>query len=234
MIDITLYLILVLAQSSPPSNIPDHGRLPVTEGTIEITFWHVGEIPSFFGTDTAQKHLTSWLKTVFPRRNAIFRGHRTINSPSYSPSEKSTELLRDNILAMTPQGASNKISVIYVPSYDNAPMGRAWYVGNGLGVIIMNSKRIMRNSGAKGAIAREHWLLNHETIHALGFVPSANHLIKVRGNHCSQPNCVLYGKVRLIDIFAFFFPGSFAEKQPANLEKLCSKDIASLRKKARE
>lgn len=167
-----------------------------------------------FCSQEIRSSVVDWLQKSLP-------AERITSEP---PRHATSDTLTENLMKL----AASDWTVIYVPDHEMRAMGRMHPMTDGRAMILMNTRRL---SIGKISATREARLLRHEFAHAMGLVAGTDHLMLVEGRHCTNPDCLLFGKVRAIDILAGIFPAAFARRQPDELCGLCRRDLADLRKR---
>lgn len=166
-----------------------------------------------------------WLGTIVPGARISVSEFRTLRTSWEHGSETEVVGAMTSTGVNRQVGACRRIAVFYVPDYPAKVMGRAWHFENGNAFILMNTQRLGFRASASGKAARNVQVLKHEFVHAIGFVPAADHLLLDRGRHCAAPSCLIFANVRFIDILAYLFPEPYALDQPTDLCYYCRRDL---------
>lgn len=171
---------------------------------LTVNWIVAGDVDESFGSDEVRASALEWLQRMLP-------GERILSSaPVRTKGDITT---------------ASDWTVVYVPNHETRSMGRMYTLANGRKMILMNAERL---SIGKISRDREERLLRHEFAHAMGLVSGEDHLMLVDGRHCTDPRCLLFGRVRAIDILAGLFPTAFAHRQPDELCELCRRDLTAL------
>ena len=191
--------------------------------TIVLETYLVSGVNSSLASESALNDAAKWLGRHLPGATVVALPPRHIDIAWSTGSDAEIETLWRRTAKQSIPGKL-RIAVGYVPTFEHGSMGRAWH-DTGSAFVVMNAERLGRFAGPTGMLERERRTLYHELIHASGFIPAPDHLSLINGYHCTQVECMLHPRVRLIDIFAYLFPNDLAASQPDELCRLCRREL---------
>jgi hypothetical protein len=123
-------------------------------------------------------------------------------------------------------GGPGTIDILYAGDLRPRTRGRAWHAAGSPALITMNARSLAQGADTATMLARERRILRHELVHAVGFVPAADHLEYRDGAHCTDPRCLMHGRITLVDLLSTLLPSGFEVLQPIELCPRCRREIA--------
>jgi hypothetical protein len=197
---------------------------PSARAEIVVDWAVIEEIPRAMTAPEIRDDAIRWLESAVPGHAVTSRELPRLSADWNDGSDTDIARLFDSMGPRPPQAGRLHILVAFAPRA-GAYMGRTHHMSDGRVVIVMNARRLAFLAGAKGQGLRTSRVLRHELAHALGLVRGEDHLMLVAGRHCTDPACLLFGRVRLVDLAAGFLPAAFARNQPEELCGLCRRDL---------
>lgn len=166
--------------------------------------------------------VAAWLEGQVPGWTVV------VEPPELSPRTARIRADGDAVRLVTVSrpdpGAARTIDVHYVAEFADRVRGRTWTTTDGRALVVLPASSLASHASPAGARQRERRVLRHELVHAMGWMPAADHREDRGGPHCLDARCLMHQGPTLLDLLASVF-APFTRHQAHELCSRCREEM---------